>query len=77
MLLRSIVDKNTRHIWFDLETTGFNIFYSDIIEIAAIMKLLVTAAKQTEIVTSAADKGAYKRSTIFPCILPIIKDEDE
>tara|TARA_B100000524_G_C23652363_1_gene370560 strand:+ start:67 stop:666 length:600 start_codon:yes stop_codon:yes gene_type:complete len=36
MLLRSIVDKNTRHIWFDLETTGFNIFYSDIIEIAAI-----------------------------------------
>ena len=28
------------------------------IEIAAIIKLLVTAAKETEIVTSAADRGA-------------------
>ena len=44
---------------------------------AAIIKLLVTAAKETEIVTSAADKGAYSKSTIFPCILPIIKDEEE
>ena len=28
-------------------------------------------------VTSEGDKGAYSISTIFPCILPIIKVEDE
>ena len=39
--------------------------------------LLVTAASITAKVTSAADKGAYKISTIFPCIFPIIKDEAE
>jgi len=47
------------------------------IEIIAIITDLVTAAKDTAIVTSAADKGAYKRSTIFPCIFEIIKEEDE
>ena len=39
--------------------------------------LLVTAARVMAIVTSPADKGAYKISTIFPCIFPIIKDDDE
>ena len=48
-----------------------------IIDIIAIIKLLVAAAKEIESVTSAADKGAYKRSTIFPCIFPIIKVDDE
>ena len=48
-----------------------------IIETAAIMTLLVTAARATEIVTSVADKGAYNRSTIFPWIFPIIKDDEE
>ena len=39
--------------------------------------LLVTDASDTEIVTSAADSGAYKISTIFPCIFQIMKDDDE
>ena len=47
------------------------------IEITAIITALVTAAKDTAIVTSAADKGAYRRSTIFPCIFEIMKDDDE
>ena len=46
-------------------------------ETKAIMKLLVQAAKLVAKVTSAAVKGAYKMSTIFPCILPIIIDEEE
>ena len=41
------------------------------------MKLLVTEAKDIETVTSVADNGAYSRSTIFPWIFPIIKDDDE
>ena len=48
-----------------------------IIEITTIIILLVTAAKIIANVTSAADKGANKVSTIFPCIFPIIKDEAE
>jgi DNA polymerase III epsilon subunit-like protein len=36
MILRSITDKNLRLIWFDIETTGFNIFHHNIIEIAAV-----------------------------------------
>ena len=47
------------------------------IEITAIITALVTAAKDTAMVTSAADKGAYRRSTIFPCIFEIIKEDDE
>ena len=47
------------------------------IDIKAIIALLVTAAKVMAKVTSPADSGAYKISTIFPCIFPIIKDEDE
>ena len=43
----------------------------------AIIIDLVTAAKDTAIVTSAADKGAYKRSTIFPCIFEIMKEDEE
>ena len=35
------------------------------------------AAKLTANVTSAADKGAYKISTIFPWIFPIMKEEEE
>ena len=38
--------------------------------------LLVTAAKIVANVTSPGDKGAYKTSTILPCILPIIIDEE-
>ena len=41
------------------------------------MKLLVQAAKLVAKVTSPAVKGAYKMSTIFPCIFPIIIDEEE
>ena len=47
------------------------------IETTAIIILLVTAAKAIEIVTSAADRGAYKISTIFPWILAIINPDDE
>ncbi len=43
----------------------------------AIITLLVHAAKFVAKVISAAVKGAYKISTILPCILPIIIDEDE
>ena len=43
----------------------------------AIITALVTEANETAMVTSAADKGAYKRSTIFPWIFPIIKEDDE
>ena len=39
--------------------------------------LLVKDAKFIAIVISAALKGAYKISTIFPCIFPIIMDEEE
>ena len=39
--------------------------------------LLVHDAKILANVISAAVNGAYKISTIFPCILPIIIDEDE
>ena len=42
-----------------------------------IIKLLVVAARAIADITSAADNGAYKISTMFPCILPIIKDEEE
>ena len=48
-----------------------------IIVTIAIITLLVTAASETERVTSAGESGAYKISTIFPCIFPIIKDEEE
>ena len=48
-----------------------------IIEIIIIKKLLVIADKMIAPVTSEGDKGAYSISTIFPCILPIIKVEDE
>ena len=41
------------------------------------MILLVTAASEIEIVTSVDERGAYSKSTIFPWILPIIKEEDE
>ena len=43
----------------------------------AIITALVTAAKEIAMVTSAGDKGAYKRSTMFPCIFEIIKEDDE
>ena len=43
---------------------------------AAIIKLLVTPAKIVANVTSLADNGAYKISTMFPCILPIIIDDE-
>ena len=46
-------------------------------EIKAIIMLLVTDASVIAIVTSPADNGAYKISTIFPCIFPIIKDDEE
>ena len=36
MYLRSCSKKNCRLVWFDLETTGFNPFKNEIIEIAAI-----------------------------------------
>ena len=36
MFTRSSVNSNNRIIWFDLETTGFNIFKDSIIEIGAI-----------------------------------------
>ena len=48
-----------------------------IMEIIAIIILLVTAAKEIDKVTSAAESGAYKTSTILPCIFPIINDDEE
>ena len=39
MFLRSFSPKNGRFIWFDIETTGFNQFHSEIIEIAAVDNL--------------------------------------
>ncbi len=47
------------------------------IDMKAIITLLVTAARVTANVTSAADKGAYKISTIFPCIFQIINEDAE
>ena len=46
------------------------------IEIMAMTTLLVLAAKIVAHVTSPAVRGAYSTSTIFPCIFPIIIDED-
>ena len=46
------------------------------IEIKAIMKLLVIPAKIIASVISADDNGAYNISTMFPCILPIIIEDD-
>ena len=48
-----------------------------IIEIIVIIILLVTAANIIAKVTSVAERGASKVSIIFPCIFPIIKEEDE
>ena len=48
-----------------------------IIEIKDIIKLLVAAAKIIDKVTSLGDKGAYSISTIFPCIFPIIIEDEE
>lgn len=48
-----------------------------IMDMMAIITALITEAKAIARVTSAAERGAYKISTIFPWILPIIKDEDE
>ena len=39
MYLRSFSPKRGRFIWFDIETTGFNQFHNDIIEIAAVDNL--------------------------------------
>ena len=36
MILRSCNQNKYRIIWFDIETTGFNIFHGHIIEIAAV-----------------------------------------
>ena len=36
MFLRSFSKSNSRFIWFDLETAGFNPFHHNIIEIAAV-----------------------------------------
>lgn len=36
MILRSYKDTKERIVWFDIETTGFNIFHDEIIEIAAV-----------------------------------------
>ena len=48
-----------------------------IIEIIEIIKDLVIEANIIAKVTSAADKGAPIKSTIFPITLPIRSDEDE
>ena len=42
-----------------------------------IIKLLVVEANATAVVTSPADKGAYKISTMLPCIFPIMKEDEE
>ena len=42
-----------------------------------IIILLVTAAKIIEIETSKAERGAYNKSIILPCIFEIIKELDE
>lgn len=39
MFLRSFSNKNDRIVWFDIETTGFNIFHHEILEIAALDNL--------------------------------------
>ena len=39
MILRSGTQNKDRIIWFDIETTGFNIFHDEIIEIAAVDNL--------------------------------------
>ncbi len=46
------------------------------IDTTAIIRLLVTAAKIVASVISPGDSGAYKISTILPCILPIIIEEE-
>ena len=39
MFLRSNTNRQERLIWFDIETTGFNIFHNEIIELSAIDNL--------------------------------------
>ena len=46
------------------------------IEIKAIIRLLVTPAKIIANVISVDDNGAYNISTIFPCIFPIIIEDE-
>ena len=48
-----------------------------IIEIKDIIRLLVVAAKIIDKVTSTGDKGAYSISTMFPCIFPIMMEDEE
>ena len=48
-----------------------------IIEIIEIINDLLIAANIMAKVTSAADKGAPIKSTIFPITFPIKSDEDE
>ena len=47
------------------------------VETIPIIILLVTAAKIIEIETSKAERGAYNKSIILPCIFEIIKELDE
>ena len=60
-------------LWNCISTIKIN----TIIETIAIITLLVHAAKLIATVISAAVNGAYRISTIFPWILPIIMDEEE
>jgi len=39
MFLRSNTNRQERIVWFDIETTGFNIFHNEIIELSAIDNL--------------------------------------
>ena len=41
------------------------------------LEAATSAAKMIDKVTSLGDKGAYSISTIFPCIFPIIIEEEE
>ena len=51
--------------------------WNTIIETIPITTLLVTAASETEMVTSPADKGANNKSTIVPSIFLRRKEDEE
>ena len=64
-------------IYKKLLNSNSTIKLKTMIDVIAIIKLLVQAAKFIASVISPAVRGAYKISTILPCILPIIIVEEE
>ena len=77
MFLRSFSKSNSRFIWFDLETTGFNPFHHNIIEIAAVDNFGNTFNELVSIGTNKLPKKITEITHITPEMLygkPTIKN---